>query len=113
MKREPFTLLQAKTIAARYQYLVGQPYDGDNSDSPLISCVVVAPFDELNKWIYINFYADEHDPQKALNYYYYPYYDVLIIAPAPESPGYIYSNIRDYLQAEKHAKTDGQLLLAD
>lgn len=110
MKREPFTLLQAKNIADRYQYLVGQPY-GEDGNSPLISCVAVAPFDELNKWIYINFYADERDPQKALKYYYYPYYDVLVIAPSSECPGYSYKNIRDYLQFEKKAKAGDAALL--
>ena len=74
-----YTRMEAQDICDAYQYLEKQPYKENGITLGMVDCVAVAPFDNLNKWLFLHEYVDCKHPQKALAFYMPPYFDVLII----------------------------------
>jgi hypothetical protein len=90
MIENSFTREQAIAASKDYRHLVGQGYD----DTCLVADIVVSPLDPLNKWIFNNFYAEQGNARKALEFYQGPFYDVMVIASA----GMKYTDLRSFLK---------------
>jgi hypothetical protein len=103
MKEQCFTRDQAEMICYKYQYLTGKPYSTDKQNSWAIECVTVAPFDNLNKWLFIYTYEETDDPEGALFFYGSDQYDVILISRV--NGEITFTDIRSYMAAN-HIKTD-------
>jgi hypothetical protein len=83
MNKSPYSLADAQKICANYQHLVGQRFDLNHSS--VIDCVLVAPFDQINKSRFIIYYLLFEDADLALtNEYKGLLFDVILIAGATE-----------------------------
>jgi hypothetical protein len=79
LKQPPYSLAEAEIICREYQFLVGKQFGPDHDI--LVNCVVVAPFDQLNKGRFIVYYLLFDDPVAALSQDYRGLlHDVMIIA---------------------------------
>lgn len=92
------TLRGAQALHSSYQHLVGSTYAKDNEDIARIIEVAIAPFDDINKWLFLNNYTVTNDVVKALQFYQPPFYDVIAILKPFESDKLSYVDIRTYLQ---------------
>lgn len=98
MIKQPFSLQQATALCARFRSLAGKRFFDGNDKGNIIECVSIAPFDEINKWMFVQFYAECRCPNKALAYYQYPFYDILVLAAKnPNSKQVHFKDIRQYL----------------
>ncbi|MCD6064362.1 MAG: hypothetical protein K0R82_2273 [Flavipsychrobacter sp.] len=70
---------EAYRILQMCHHLEGQVFYEGGAMLGEIECVAVSPHDAINKWLFIHFYADCHDPTEALRFYTVPYYDVILI----------------------------------
>lgn len=77
---KPFTLRQAKVLCKDLQTLVGTHFDAGHQGGRKVACVALAPFDDINKWIFVSNYLSYQDAEVALDYYNGPFFDVLVIA---------------------------------
>jgi len=75
----PFTKEQARRARNQYRHLEGQEYLEDGVGRGTIECVAVTPYDDVNKYIFLEYYLDCRDPLKALEYYYAPFYDIALV----------------------------------
>ncbi|MBA3828346.1 MAG: hypothetical protein H0X33_05375 [Taibaiella sp.] len=105
-----FTLTQARAICRDFQYLVNEHFYRDYSNH-IVACVVVSPFDDINKWMFINNYMSVGSAAKALSNYYVPYYDVVIIGNSKADEAPPYCDIRTYL-ANRDIKFDREYYLS-
>ena len=88
---QTFTFDQALAICRDYQHWVGKAYDGSDT----IECIAISPLDPLNKYIFNTYYLDSKDAVKALQFYYGPYYDVMVIS----SMHLKYMDLRSFLKS--------------
>ena len=95
MKRKSLSLIQAKAICRDFQHLVGKEFD---ENGKIIECIAVSPYDDINKWIFSQYFLEKRNCIDALKYYAGPYYDVLVIA-APQLGDKIctYTDLSSYL----------------
>jgi hypothetical protein len=96
MRDEPFTLYEAEVVSQAFQYLAGSRIETDK-EVP-IEEIIISPFDDINKWMFLYLYRDYKDARKALSHYNSPFYDVIVTAqPIPNSNSFRYKDIRTYL----------------
>jgi len=108
MKSAPYSLSEAKKIAADFQYLIGQHYDQTHSST--IDCIAIAPFDQLNKSRFIIYYLLFEDAELALtNEYKGLLFDVLVIAGSTEKKELQHEDICTWLSKNK---TGNELMMA-
>jgi hypothetical protein len=72
-------LKEAQTECDKYQYLLGRSFVNRRGNLMTIEAVLVCPFDNLNKWIWVNYYLKYSDNQKALHFYSQNEYDVVFL----------------------------------
>jgi len=97
MKNEPLTLQEAKALCNDFQYIVGKPYSQSNSWSPVIG-VVVAPFEDVNKWIFSRYYAEGRNAVNSLSFYQEHRYDVLVFSASVSNQKWLtYTDLRSFL----------------
>jgi hypothetical protein len=97
MKHEPLTLQEAKAFCADFQNLVGRQYSQSSSWTPVIS-VVVAPYEDINKWIFSRYYAEGRQAANALSFYKEHNYEVLVFSASVTNPKWLtYTDLRSYL----------------
>lgn len=81
MKNAPYSFCDAENIAREYGHLVGQPFGSERKY--IIDCVVVTPFDELNKSRFLQMYMLCGDSVDALSGDYLGLlFDILVIGRA-------------------------------
>lgn len=89
MIENALSLREAKKLCAAYQHLVGKEVHGGAGRS-VIESVAVVPFDDINKWIFLEYFIEHKDVSKAMDFYKVPYYDVaLIVRDKQNKAGYI------------------------
>jgi len=103
MDNQYFTREQAEMICCHYQSFVGKPYRNDTRTGWDIECIAVAPFDNLNKWLFVYFYEEKDDVESALSFYGSEQYDVILISRV--NGEITFTDIRSYL-AVNHIKSD-------
>ena len=72
-------LSEAKALCNLYQNMVGLLFSEKSSEWGAVECVAVAPYDEINKHIFLEYYRQEGNAVRALRFYTVPYYDVVLI----------------------------------
>lgn len=76
---------EAMTLAAEYQYLVGQPMSAEYRSMGVVERVAVVPFDVLHKSYYLDYYQIFKDADKCLSYFKdTTEYDVVLISSDKE-----------------------------
>lgn len=96
MKQPPYSLADAENICKEFQHLAGQPFSSDNINS--IDCVVIAPFDQVNRNRFIIYYLLFDDAQVALQQDYMGLlFDVLVIAGGKEAQELHHESIYEWL----------------
>jgi hypothetical protein len=95
--KESYTMSEALAIRDIYQHLAGMPYVENGEPKGQITNVVISPFDEINKWVFLQHYMESWNADKALEYYKAPFYDVILIISVPELPIF-------YVQAAQYVR---------
>ena len=99
---KPLTYRQALAVCKEYQNLIGKSFDPTEHWNE-VECVAVAPYDEINKWIFTRYYSDLKSPVKALEYYEGHFYDVVVIARSRVDRNWcVCKDIKTYLE-QTHA----------
>ena len=76
----PFTFKQAQAVCADHQYLIGSPVNKGWRVVGMIEAVVVTPFDNANKHLFIEEYKENRNGEKSLQFYKGGIYDVLVLS---------------------------------
>src|ERR1043165_10089273 len=94
MRRKWLTRKEANELCAEYQYLAGQ-VNVKNGLEETITCVAVAPHDEMNKTFFLSYYLETRDQHEALSFYLHPYFDVVLILKQPNNLGGSYYSLKN------------------
>jgi len=78
MKNNSLTIEQAKDLCDRSQYLIGEILT-QNSESYIIKCVAVAPYDKINMLLFLELYKEMQDVAQSISFYKGTKFDVAII----------------------------------
>jgi hypothetical protein len=106
MNRQPLNRKEAEELCESYRWLVGRRFNTDPEDTTTVECVAVAPYDDINKYIFIAQYKDCQDVAKALNLYEGEVFDVVVIAQViSERIKVLVTDLRTYLEEQKIADT--------
>lgn len=98
MNKYPLNLLQAKYIRRDFQNLIGQEFLTKNNVRACISYVVVSPYDEVNKYMFMLDFRNCQDPIKALKGYDGYLFDVMVIGKTlADKSEYVYKDLDLYL----------------
>lgn len=79
MTRTPLTREQAERICKDYQYLAGRAFENEHSVAATIGAVTIAPYDDINKYIFLLAYCESGDLKTSLDSYVGHVFDVLIV----------------------------------
>lgn len=102
----PFTFVQASAICRDYQHLCGRIMDQQVLGKGYIECVAVAPYETAKKWLFAQFYRDNRDPVKALQFYKGNDYDVIVLSlPLLRKRGIFFTDLHTYA-LEQHIPFD-------
>jgi hypothetical protein len=74
------TFEQATAITNHYQHLKGKELCVSGKGCGIIENIVVAPFDDINKFIFLRDLTEHGNPVSALEFYSKDSYDVLLVA---------------------------------
>ena len=115
MARQALSRSQAENLAQQYQYLVGEQFSTTTEDKHVIDCVAVAPFDDVNRYIFMLQYREGASMKDALGQYEGELFDVVVLTRfVSEKTEVIFRDLRSFLverniayDIEKH--TENQL----
>jgi hypothetical protein len=79
-----YTKADAKKLRDAHIYLEGRAYLVKGQSAGTILHVCISPYDKLNKHIFLAFYKASKCPNKALEHYFAPYYDVVLVIEQPD-----------------------------
>lgn len=96
-ERQPFNEAEARKLSREHQRLVGQVTLNDKGQQGEVVAVTVAPFDTINKWIFLHFYQEHGDVRKAIEFYKPPFYDVVLIMKLSGSGKLYYTELHKHL----------------
>lgn len=97
MTKKPLTFDQATRICADYQYLAGRKFSNGHIIAT-VSCVVVVPYDDINKYIFLLEYRNCEDAVKALEIYKNDVFDVVLLGKIEaERTHYVCKELDNYL----------------
>lgn len=98
MPRTPLTLLQAEKLSQDFQHLKGQVFSNEYALAATIESVAIAPYDDINKYIFVLAYREHNDPEEALKLYKGPLFDVLILGRlVSDRVQVVYRDLASYL----------------
>lgn len=92
-----FSKRTAEAICSAYAHLDKQPYIINGVRKGLIECVAVSPFDDVNKWHFLQEYTNCRHPVKALAFYKPTFFDVILILQIDGEKDLSFEDIRTYL----------------
>lgn len=99
MSRTPLTKEQAERISKDYQYLVGKEFINEHSVAATIEAVTVAPYDDINKYIFLLAYCECNNLAAALDNYMGHVFDVLIVGKcSAETTELVHGELAPYLK---------------
>ena len=105
LTRHPLSKREAELLCEKFQFLIGENFEQAHVQSPLIKYVVVAPFDDINKYIFIVEFSKSRDPFESLNIYAGGQFDVILIAEIISHTTSInYKDLDDYLNEKNQQK---------
>jgi hypothetical protein len=97
----PVSMSEATEIVKQFEYLKGKSFEPGAEPWFPIEAVAVAPWDDINKRIFIEYYKTKKNPREALRFYQGPYYDVIVICCLKESDWYVFKDIASYCKEHK------------
>ncbi|MBS1584628.1 MAG: hypothetical protein JSS82_03705 [Bacteroidetes bacterium] len=98
MTRTPLTREQAERICKDHQYLAGREFKNEHSVAATIEAVTVAPYDDINKYIFLLAYCESNDLKAALDSYVGHVFDVLIVGKcSSETAELVHKELIPYL----------------
>lgn len=87
----------AQEVCKTYRHLAGNEYYENNQLKGTVATVAVAPFDDINKWMFLQNFIETGCPLAAIKDYFVPFFDVvLMVKPIQESSLFLI-DIRSYL----------------
>ncbi len=96
----PLALDTAKEICAGFQHLIGQRFYPDSDEFITIENVLVSPFGETNKHIFLTQYRTSGNAAEALGLYEGNEYDILVIARIrSDSVSILHKDLGEYLSS--------------
>ena len=95
MIENSLTLKDARALCVAHQHLVGSTVVSDKGNLK-IECVTISPMDDINKHIFLERYKDYKNPDRAIEFYSVPFYDVLMLAKDKNDTLH-YFNLRNHL----------------
>ena len=98
MRGPSLTLAEARDICSSHQYLIGRTLTTEPTDFSIIECVAIAPYDEVNQWIFAHYYMEGLHPQDAAEFLHYPFYDVIVLARYKSDNSILYTDLNSYLR---------------
>jgi hypothetical protein len=96
-KIQPLTKGQASDLCQLHQHLNEQNIV-HNGKSYFVDKVVVAPYDDINKWIFLHHYRETKHAVHALSFYHVPFYDVILIVQQQKDSTLNYIDLKAYLK---------------
>lgn len=100
MKSNSLTIEQAKDLCDRSQYLVGEILI-QNSESYIVKCVAVAPYDKINMLLFLELYKEMRDVSQSISFYKGTKFDVAILLQQVNNSGgeqFKVMNLETYLE---------------
>lgn len=97
METRPFTLEQAKQVAADFNHLLGKQLSSA-LHNVVIEHILISPFDDENRHRFIDNFYNGYDQDEALSGYPGPFYDVLIVGDYHDVTRQIHRGIRSYCE---------------
>lgn len=97
----PYTKEQARRVRDQYKHLEGQEYLENDAGIGTIECVAITPYDDVNRYIFFEYYLDCLNPLKALEYYYGPFYDVAFVVRSHSDQKLMLKNAVGYALANE------------
>lgn len=98
MTREPLARKDAELFAQSNQNLIGQNYSQGATSSYRIELVTLAPYDDVNQYIFIKQYENGATLKQALEDYKGQLFDVIVITHVdPGKPGVAFRSLEEYL----------------
>jgi hypothetical protein len=99
MRAESLTLAQASVVCQQHQFLVGHALTTEPTDISIIECVMVAPHDDIKKWMFARRYLDGAFPAIGEDIYASLYYDVILLARyRSDTDRVLYTDLDSYLE---------------
>jgi hypothetical protein len=105
----PMTLAEAEHLCDLYSILKGEVLCGCGEQQNLIDSVAVAPFDRLNKWIFVYFFLETDDIKQSIEFYKYSDFDVVLMSRDHANNEITYKDLRSYLLEQKKSYPQGAL----
>ena len=94
MKNNSLTIEQAKDLCDRSQYLIGEILT-QNSESYIIKCVAVAPYDKINMLLFLELYKEMRDVSQSISFYKGTKFNVAIILQQIKTDGVAQFKVMD------------------
>ena len=88
---------EAITLCDVYQHLKGEAYVENGEVKGQIISVAISPFDEINKWVFLQHFIESRNESQALEYYKSPFYDVILVVSVQNLPLF-YVQARQYVR---------------
>lgn len=98
MAREALSRSEAEKLSEQYQYLVGEQFSTNNDDKYVIDCVTIAPFDDINRYIFMLQYREGFSLADAISQYEGCLFDVVVLTRfVSEKTEIILRDLRSFL----------------
>ena len=102
MNKEPLARKEAEQLALSNQDLVGQNYSQNATSSYRIEFITLAPYDDINQYIFIKQYESGATLSQALEDYNGQLFDVIVITHIDsEKAGLAFRSLQEYLWEKK------------
>lgn len=101
------TFAEAEHFCDLYSILKGEVLCGSGDQQYIIDTVAVAPFDRLNKWIFVYFFLETNDLQQSMDFYKYSDLDVVLMSRDMANNEIIYKDLRSYLLEQQKTYAHG------
>lgn len=87
----------ANAVFNTFKHLCGLPYYTEGIQRGIIEQVAISPYDDINKWLFLQNYIETRCAVDALRFYEVPFFNiVLIIAPDNNTPLFL-KDLESYL----------------
>jgi len=77
------TRRRAQELCQSLKHLAGTIHTTADEKTGIIECATIAPFDDVNKFIFLEYYRECRNVSTALEFYRIPYFDVVLIVRSP------------------------------
>jgi hypothetical protein len=110
----PFSQKQAEKVCKEYKKLIGKPLPARADLSEPITHILIGPWDELNKWIFLEEFNKCKNVETAMEFYKLSVYDIILLARYKDRDEYYYKDLRSYCKEQDiHFEMEKYATLSD